>query len=301
MEWFIIVLTLTGLAVGGHCFVIGAAAIGNRCGMSPVLVGATIVAFGTSLPEWGISVTAAWRGFTELSIGNVVGSNVCNVCLTLGLAAVLSPIRVPRDSLTHDGLLMLFATGLLLLVSIGGTIKRAEGVLLLVIGIGATVYFVVKRRENSDTEAHFHWWDLPQALLALVLVLLCSHYFVEAVGSLAQQLGISEWTIGVTIAAIGTSLPELVTTLAAVLHKQTGMVIGNVLGSSTFNILFVLGSAASIQPLNVVHFTLWQAAIFMGLMTLVLGMLWSSRKISRWEGATLVMLGSAWYLLDLSI
>jgi cation:H+ antiporter len=300
MEWFIIVLTLTGLAVGGHCFVIGAAAIGNRCGMSPVLVGATIVAFGTSLPEWGISVTAAWRGFTELSIGNVVGSNVCNVCLTLGLAAVLSPIRVPRDSLTHDGLLMLFATGLLLLVSIGGTIKRAEGVLLLVIGIGATVYFVVKRRENSDTEAHFHWWDLPQALLALVLVLLCSHYFVEAVGSLAQQLGISEWTIGVTIAAIGTSLPELVTTLVAVFHKQTGLVIGTALGSSTFNILFVLGSAASVQPLRIMHFELLQAGIFMGLMIVVLGFLWSTMKIARWEGATLVALGVVWYLLDLS-
>jgi cation:H+ antiporter len=300
MEWFIIVLTLTGLAVGGHHFVIGAVAIGKRCGMSPVLVGATIVAFGTSLPEWGVSVAAAWRGFTELSVGNVIGSNVCNVCLILGLAAVLSPMRVSRDSLTHDGLLMLFATGLLLLVCVDGTIVRAEGALLLVIGIGATVYFIATRRENSEPETYFHWWDLPRALLALVLVLLCSHYFVEAAGNFAQQSGISEWTIGVTIAAIGTSLPELVTTLAAVFHKQTGLVIGNVLGSSTFNILFVLGSAASVQPLNIVHFDLWQAGIFMGLMILVLGFLWSRMKISRWEGATLVAAGSVWYLLDLS-
>ncbi len=125
MEWFLILLTLTGLAIGGHHFVIGAAAIGKRCGMSPILVGATIIAFGTSLPEWGVSVTAAWRGLTELSVGNVVGSNICNLCLILGLSAVLSPMRVSRELLTHDGLLMLFASGMLLLVCVGGLSRFA--------------------------------------------------------------------------------------------------------------------------------------------------------------------------------
>jgi cation:H+ antiporter len=209
-------------------------------------------------------------------------------------------MRVARDSLTHDGLLMLSATGLLLWVCFDGAIERDEGVLLLVIGIGTVTYFVVTRREDSEPETRFHWWDLPRALLALGLVLLCSSFFVEAAGNLAQQFGISEWTIGVTIAAIGTSLPELVTTLAAVFHKHAGMVVGNVLGSNTLNILFVLASAATVRPVAIAHFDLWHAAIFMGLMIAVLAVLRSGMTISRWEGAMLLALGATWYLLDLS-
>ena len=301
MEWFIIALTLAGLAVGAHYFVVGAAAIGKRCGMSPAMVGATIVAFGTSLPEWGVSVAAAWRGFTDLSIGNVVGSNVCNVCLILGLAAALSPIPVTRECLKLDGSLMLLATALFFAVCSGGLIGRAEGILLLALGLVATAFFVATRRDNSNQETPFHWWDVPRAVAALALVLISSHYFVEAAEGVAHRLGVSEWTIGITIAAIGTSMPELVTTLAAALHKRTEMVIGNVLGSNTFNILLVLGSAASIQPLDSSHFGFWRAAIFVGLMILVLGLLWSGMKITRWEGVSLVALGSVWYALSISL
>jgi cation:H+ antiporter len=299
MEWFIIGLTLIGLAVGGHHFVIGAGAIGRRCGMSPVLVGATIVAFGTSLPEWGVSMVAAWQGFTDLSAANIVGSNICNVCFVLGLAAVMSPIRVCRDSLSRDGILMLIATVLLVVVCAGGTIGRPEGGMLLVIGLVTTVAFVATRRENEESGTSFHWWDIPRALFALCLVLACSRYFVDAAESLASRLGISEWTIGITVAAIGTSLPELVTCLVAVAHRQTGMVIGNVLGSNTFNILFVLGSAATIRPLGSAHFTIPEAGIFAGLMLAVLGFLWSKSTVSRWEGATLLTVGSVWYVLGI--
>ncbi|MDA1052949.1 MAG: sodium:calcium antiporter, partial [Planctomycetota bacterium] len=247
MEWLTLILAMVGLAVGGHHFVLGASAIGQRCGMSPVLVGATIVALGTSLPEWGVSVVAALEGFTDLSVGNVVGSNICNVCLILGLSAMLSPLPVSRDSLTRGGTLMLVATALLLAVSAGGTIVPAEGFLLLAVGVGAMALFVATRRENSDSETPFHWWEIPRAVVALGVVLASSHVFVGAAEEMARRWGVSEWTIGITVAAIGTSLPELVTSLAAVLRKQTAIVIGNVLGSNTLNILFVLGSAASQQ------------------------------------------------------
>jgi cation:H+ antiporter len=299
MEWFIIALTLTGLVAGGHYFVTGAAAIGRHIGMSPALTGATIVAFGTSLPEWGVSVAAAWQGHTDLSVGNVVGSNVCNVCLILGLAAIVSPMQVARDSLTRDGILMLVATALLLVVCAGGMIHRVEGGLLLAVTVLATAVVIVTSRKNGEATTPFHWWDVPRSVLALVLVLVSSRYFVEAAGSLARRLDVSEWTIGITVAAVGTSLPELVASLAAVMQKRHGMVIGNVLGSNTFNILFVLGTAASIQPIGSAHFSLWQAAIFAALMALVVGFLWTSMRISRWEGAILLALGSVWYLLDM--
>lgn len=300
MDWLIIGLTLIGLTAGGHYFVIGASAIGRHIGMSPALTGATIVAFGTSLPEWGVSVAAAWQGHGDLSVGNVVGSNVCNVCLILGLAAVLSPMRVARDSLTRDGVLMLVATALLLVVCMGGMIQRFEGALLLAVGAMAAVVITVTSRKNGETKTPFHWWDVPRSVLALVLVLVSSRYFVEAAGSLARRFEVSEWTIGITVAAVGTSLPELVTSLAAVMQKRHGMVIGNVLGSNTFNILFVLGTAASIQPMGSAHFAPSQAAFFVVLMALVAGFLWTRMRISRWEGVILFVLGSMWYLVDMS-
>ena len=298
MEWLTLILALVGLAVGGHHFVLGASAIGQRCGMSPVLVGATIVALGTSLPEWGVSVVAALEGLTDLSVGNVIGSNVCNVCLILGLSAMLSPLPVSRDSLTRDGALMVIATALLLAVSAGGKIVRVEGFLLLAVGGGAMALFVMTRRENSDSETPFHWWEIPRALVALGVVLASSHVFVGAAEGVARRWGVSEWTIGITVAAIGTSLPELVTSLAAVLRKQTGIVIGNVLGSNTLNILFVLGSAASIRTMNSEHFSLWEAGLFGAVMLLVLGFLWSKMTVSRCEGAALFAVGTGWYVLD---
>ena len=300
MEWFIIALTLTGLVVGGHYFVIGAAAIGRHFGMSSALTGATIVAFGTSLPELGVSVAAALQGHTDLSVGNVVGSNVCNACLILGLAAIVSPMQVAREALTRDGVLMLVATGLLLIVCVGGMIHRVEGGLLLAVAVLATAVVMVTSRKNGEATTPFHWRDVPTSVLALVLVLVSSRYFVVAAASLARRLEVSEWTIGITVAAIGTSLPELVTSLAAAMQKRHGMVIGNVLGSNTFNILFVLGTAASIQPMGSAHFSAWQAAIFAALMGLVVGFLWTRMRVSRWEGAILFVLGSMWYLVDMA-
>ena len=300
-DWIIIVGTLVGLAVGGHLFIVGAAAVGQRCGMSPVLVGATIVAFGTSLPEWAVSVVAAWQGHTALSAGNVVGSNVFNVCLILGLAAVLFPLPVTRDSLTHDGVLMLLATALFLAVTFGGLITRIEGILLLVVGCISTGYFLVTRRGEADDRRPYHWWEFPRAVCGLVLVLLSSHFFVVAAESVARRQGISDWTIGITVAAIGTSLPELVTALAAVAHRHGGMVIGNVLGSNAFNILFVLGTASCIRPVEIAHFSVWQAATFGGLMLVVFALLASAMRLARWEGILLFVLGLAWYAFDLAM
>lgn len=291
-----LLLTLAGLAVGGHLFVAAASAIGRRCGMGPVLIGATIIAIGTSLPEWAISVGAAWKGLSGLSVGNVVGSNVCNVGIVLGLAALITPLTVSRKSVFRDGLFMLLATGMLVAMAVEGSITRLEGVLLLLMALVVIVVSVATGRAEPGPEARFRWWDVPQAIFGLVLVIAASHFFVEAAAKLAVRFGVSDWIIGVTVAAIGTSLPELVTSLAAAAQKQHGIIVGNVLGSSTMNIFFVLGSAAVIQPMDTTDFTMAGGLVFAALMVLPVVFLATQLRLLRWEGAVLLLVALGWYV-----
>jgi len=296
MEIPIIVVSLAGLALGGHHFVAAAAAVGRRLGMSPLLVGATIVAIGTSLPEWAISVGAALRGYSDLSVGNVVGSNVCNVALVLGLAAMVTPLAVGRAAVLRDGAVMLAATGLLIAVTADGVITRPEGALLLGLAVLTVLALVATGPSEPEPESAFHWWEVARALGGLALVLVSSHFFVVAAKGLADTMGIPEWLVGVTVAAIGTSLPELVTSLAAAFQGRAGIVVGNVLGSSTMNVFFVLGTAAALRPMQVGQFAVPDAAIFAALMLLPCAFLWTQLRVTRWEGGVLFAVGLAWYV-----
>jgi len=296
MEILILLLTLIGLAVGGHLFVLAASAIGRRCGMSHVLIGATIIAIGTSLPEWAVSVGAAWKELPGLSVGNVVGSNVCNMGIVLGLAALITPLAVTRRAVARDGLFMLLATGMLLVMAVEGSINRLEGVLLLVMALVVIVVAIATGRSEPEAETRFRWWDIPLAIFGLALVIVSSHFFVEAAEKLATRFGVSEWIIGITVAAIGTSLPELVTSLAAAAQKQHGIIVGNVLGSSTMNIFFVLGSAATIREMDTTSFTMAGALVFAAMMVLPVVFLATQWKLVRWEGAVLLLVALGWYV-----
>jgi len=302
IDILVILATLVGLLVGGHYFVLGASAIGRRCGMSPVLVGATIVAVGTSLPEWAVSVDAALRGLEGISVGNVVGSNVCNMGIVLGLAALVMPLKASRPIVFRDGLTMLVATAMLLWVAHDGHISRADGVLLLVGAAVAVGMFIYTGRSDPDVQrVRFHWWEVPRALAALALVLVSSSYFVHAAESLSLSFGISPWVIGITIAAIGTSLPELVTSLAAAAQGQSEMILGNVLGSSTMNIFWVLGSAAAIRPMNTSEFAAIDGGLLAGLMLISVGLLATQLRVTRWEGGLLLACGLGWYVAQAAI
>jgi cation:H+ antiporter len=299
IDILIILATLVGLGIGGHYFVSGAAAIGQKCGLSPVVIGATIVAIGTSLPEWAISVIAAFNGAADLSVGNVVGSNICNVCIVLGLAALVAPIEVHRSALVRDAIIMVSATALLIAFTLDGKIDRFEGSILLLCG-GLTVAAILKLgKEEIDPIEKFHWWQIPVAVLALVLILVSSHFFVESAVVVAKRLNVSEWAIGLTVAAIGTSLPELVTALAAAMQKKTGMIVGNVIGSNIMNIFFVLGSAATVQVLDTRQFTTQQAVSFTILMVLSVALLYTGNLLKRWEGILLLAAGFGWYAIEM--
>ena len=295
----IILATLVGLGIGGHYFVSGAAAIGQKCGLSPVVIGATIVAIGTSLPEWAISVIAAFNDAADLSVGNVVGSNICNVCIVLGLAALVAPIEVHRRSLVRDAIIMLSATALLIVFSLDNKIDRFEGSILLLCGALTVAAILKLGKEDVEPVESFHWWQIPGAVLALVLILVSSHFFVTSAVAVAERLEVSEWAIGLTVAAIGTSLPELVTALAAAWQRKTGMIVGNVIGSNIMNIFFVLGSAASVQVLDTSKFTVQQASSFTILMMLSVALLYTDNLLKRWEGILLLAAGFGWYAMEL--
>ena len=300
IDILIILATLVGLGIGGHYFVSGAAAIGQKCGLSPVVIGATIVAIGTSLPEWAISVIAAFKGAADLSVGNVVGSNICNVCIILGFASLVAPIEVHRRSLVRDAIIMLAATALLIGFSYDNKIDRFEGVIMLLCGAMTVVAILKLGKEEIDPIESFHGWQIPLTVLSLGLILVSSHFFVQSAVAVAERLNVSQWAIGLTVAAVGTSLPELVTALAAAFQRKTGMIVGNVIGSNIMNIFFVLGSAATVQVLNTSEFTTQQAISLTILMVLSVALLYTDNILKRWEGVLLLIAGFGWYAMEMT-
>jgi len=300
VDCLVIVIALAALAIAGDFFVQGAAAIGGRLGLSSAAIGATVVAIGTSLPEWAVAVGAALQGYSGLSAGAVVGSNVCNVCIILGLSALVTPLLVSRRWVRRDGALMIAATVAFIAVAWDGAIGRLEGILLLLGAVAVITIHLVSREEETENEAapRFRLWDPLRAAAALAVVLTASHFFVQSATRLATAVGVSPWIIGITVAAIGTSLPELVTCLAAAWRKRPGMVFGNLLGSNCMNILFVLGSAATLSPIKVAELNPPQALIFAGLTLLPVVMMNTRLLLARWEGGLLVACGLGWILLE---
>jgi cation:H+ antiporter len=215
--------------------------------------------------------------------------------IVLGLAALVMPLQTDRMITLRDGVIMLLATLLLIGVTLDSQISRVDGVVLLVAGAAAIAIFLRTGRADQDVEAPFHWWEIPRAVAALVLVLVSSHFFIGAAEHLSLRFGISPWLIGITIAAIGTSLPELVTSMAAAVQGQSGIILGNVLGSSTMNIVWVLGSAGVIRPMESPQFTPVAAVLLAALMVLAFVFIATGRIVARWEGAVLLIAGLGWY------
>lgn len=244
------------LFLGGDWLVDGCVAIANRCRISPMVIGLTIVAFGTSAPELLVSTTSALKGSEGIAMGNVIGSNIANIGLILGLTAILCPIMVENmKSVLRSGGVMVGASLLLILFSLDGQLSRVEGIVLfLCLIIYTAVEIIMSRRNETD---HAGQEEKSMGLLPSILLILLSFgmlafgsdQLVDGACSLARLIGVSEKVIGLTIVAFGTSLPELAASVAAALKKQMDISIGNIIGSNLFNILSVLGITASIKPI----------------------------------------------------
>ena len=298
-----ILISLTMLYYGGVYLVTGSIRLATRFKISPFVIGATVIGFGTSAPELAVSVFASLQGSGELALGNVIGSNIANVGLVLGLTSLLIPLTINERLFRNEAPPLLIASFLILFLAWDQHLSRLEGgfmVALLVIYL----WMAFGKKEVSDInlEESGHYLEsrgLPtQAGLivtGLVLLIWGAKWMVTGAAGIAREMGISEWFIGVSIVAVGTSLPEIVSALIAAKRGHGEMAIGNVFGSNIFNILLVLGAASSIQPLEIEE-TIHPDLIFTtAFICLLLVLIRIKHNLSRLDGA-LLLLGYATYI-----
>lgn len=251
MTYLLFVVGLLGLFFGGEYLVRGASSIARRFGISPLVIGLTIVGFGTSAPELLVSVNAALAGQPAIAIGNVLGSNIANILLILGVSAVIAPLIIPARQLARDLAFMLLATGAIWVMLLDGMVTRLEGGLLIA-GLAVFLYMAFSAG-SVPQEVDALETSVPKSALmtvgGLVLLVIGAHFLVDSASTIARTYGISEAVIGLTIVAVGTSLPELATSVIAAFRRQTEIAVGNVVGSNIFNIFGILGVTALIAPI----------------------------------------------------
>lgn len=254
LQVLLLVVGFVLLVKGADWFVDGASGIADRFGIPQLVIGLTIVAMGTSAPEAAVSITAALKGNAEITVGNVVGSNILNILIILGLASVITSIAVAKTTIKYEIPFMLVVTFLLLAQgATGGTINRVEGIVLWIFFIGYLVYmfWLAKTGQAASEEIRVEGSIgkmLLMVVFGLVLIVWGSDVTVDAATSLARIFGMSERFIGLTIVALGTSLPELFTSVLAARKGKADIAIGNIVGSNIFNILFVVGTSSIIIP-----------------------------------------------------
>lgn len=287
------------LFAGAEFLVRGGASLALKLGLTPLVVGLTVVAYGTSCPELLVCLKAALAGQPDIAIGNVVGSNIFNIGVILGLSAAVFPIKTHLQVLRWDAPVVVAATILTSLTFLDGAVSRVEAAGLLAGAIAYTVWTVLlaKRDESKGHEANI---DVPEIkkrgniFLDVVMIggglgilAFGSNLLVENAVSIAKSLGVSETVIGLTIISAGTSMPELATSMVAAFRGQSDIALGNVLGSSLFNLLFVLGGTAMIRPVSTAglqHFDLWA---LIGVTVLMLPLLVTGKRLARPEGLLL--------------
>ena len=255
----ILVLGFVFLVKGADWFVDGAASIATKFGIPQLIIGLTIVAMGTSAPEAAVSITAAAGGNADITIGNVVGSNILNIFVILGLTALVNPVVVQKSSLIVDIPVVIGITAMIFVMGLDGSISRFDAVIMLIVLASYLVYLIwdAKRSKalgletNEDSE-EIKNLSLPKSLIftviGLALIVAGSNCVVEGATFIAEKAGLSERFIGLTIVALGTSLPELFTSVTAAMKKNSDIAVGNILGSNIFNILFVVGLSGLIIP-----------------------------------------------------
>ncbi|MBF8276698.1 MAG: hypothetical protein HW390_1771 [Candidatus Brocadiaceae bacterium] len=256
---------LVGLYYGAEWLVTGAARFAHALHIKPVVIGLTIVAFGTSMPELVTSVIAGIKHFNDIAVGNIVGSNIANIALILGLSAIVRPLKIDMNLLNRDMPVMIGCACFLYFISWDGVLSRWEGVALFVGIVAYTFYVYIAAISGSKAAASEHpeveelirtahdglMKDVILIIVGLVALVAGAHLLVHAAVYIAKVMGISELVIGLTVIAVGTSLPELATSVVASIRKQADISVGNIVGSNIFNILAVLGVAAMIQPILV--------------------------------------------------
>lgn len=301
MTYLVLVLGITALIIGAEVLVRGASAIAVRTGLSPVVVGLTVVAFGTSTPELAVSVGAAYRGEAGLAIGNVVGSNIFNILGVLGISAVVGGGLVVAQKIVRiDVPIMVGVSVLVIVLSLNNRLGRIEGILLLAGIVAYTVWTIrTSRSETAEIEAEYEEAfaqpsnrpvvvDIVFVVVGIGLLVLGAEWMVGSASDIAESFGVSDLVIGLTVVAVGTSAPELATSVVAALRGERDIAVGNAVGSNIFNILCVLGLTAIVAPggLPVSDDALrLDLPIMLAVAIACLPVFFNGYELKRWEGA----------------
>lgn len=304
MDIVYLIAGLVLILVGANALTDGATSVAARLKVSPIVIGLTVVAFGTSMPEFTVSLTSALKGSSDIAIGNVVGSNIFNTLMIVGVTSLFVPIAVSKGTLRYEIPMALLSSVVLLFcaadVMISGearnVVSRGDGLVLLCFFLIFMSYtFAVARNgdagEAEEVNVMPMWRSLLYILAGLAGLVFGGNLFVDGASGIARSFGVSESVIGLTLVAGGTSLPELATSVVAAIKKNPEIAIGNVIGSNLFNVFFVLGASAAITPMNVTGITDLDFIVLVlsSLLLLLFAKFYRVRTVTRLEGALLVL------------
>ncbi|RUO59545.1 calcium/sodium antiporter [Pseudidiomarina insulisalsae] len=304
LNFLFVIIGIVLLTFGGDALIRGSLATAKRMRVSPLLCGLLIVGFGTSSPELAVSIDAAMNQRPDIAVGNVVGSNIGNIMLILGLCAVISPLAVKPLVLRRDGMVVVAATLLFVALVIGGVLSRIDAALFLLALAAYLTWAYRTERYGHASSAELHeaeaeeLTNLPKRpmtmagaiLLGLALLIAGSQVLLKGAVGIAETLNVSEAVIGLTLVAVGTSLPELSVSIMAAFRRHADVAIGNILGSNIFNVLGILGISALLQPLpvseRILQFDQW---VMLGVALLLMVFLYTGKRLSRIEGGLLLL------------
>jgi len=289
------------LVVGAEGFVRGSARLAAVIGLSPLVIGLTVVSYGTSAPELAVSLRASLLGQAEIALGNVIGSNIFNILMTLGIASLIVPLTVAQQLIRLDVPIMIGVTGLMLMFAMDGELGRMDGSILLLGSVIYTAFLVLQSRQESDAEVQAEYekeyagtgpksWkqalrNVLLLLFGLVMLVIGANMLVFGATEVAEAFGVSQLIIGLTIVAIGTSLPELATSIVACYRGERDIAVGNVVGSNIFNILTILGVTATATGVPVSSAAIsFDIPVMLAVAVACLPIFYTGNRISRWEG-----------------
>lgn len=296
LQIFLLVAGFYMLVKGADWFVDGASGIAEKFGIPQLVIGLTIVAMGTSLPEAAVSIAAALKGSADITIGNIVGSNILNVLIILGLTSLVTRVSVQESTVKIEIPFMIVITAILLILGVtGNQITLWEGVILWLLFLVYLAYLLRMAKQNPQPEEEKQEENLPiwrllvGVIVGICLIVLGSDVSVDAATVLARMMGMSERLIGLTIVALGTSLPELVTSVSAARKGKADIAIGNIVGSNIFNILFVVGTTALITPVVFASNFVVDTAIAIGAGALLLFFVWKNKELGKISGGIFLL------------
>ena len=301
LQLLLLVLGFVLLVKGADCFVDGAASVAAKFKIPQLIIGLTVVAMGTSAPEAAVSISAAMAGSAEITIGNILGSNILNILIILGISSVITPLSIVKSTVKIDIPVVVIASVLLILTGLDGNIVWWEGLIILIVFAAYITYLIISAKKNPSEAEEIKEMTLAKSLIftivGLVIVIIGSNVTVNSATSLARMFGMSERFIGLTIVALGTSLPELFTSVMAARKGNADIAIGNIVGSNIFNILFVVGLSALVIPVPFDSAFMFDAIVSIVAAVALLVFSLKKMKLERWAGIAMLLGYAAYFVV----